>query len=517
VAIPSNLLERTLEQIVGFAVGQALALPVEVFTTPLANDLWAADPKRVLDPSTAALAYLRRNGVGFNGVDEVKQSGIDEARFGLILDSLRSPPSTAELLELLRRGVSTHEDVVLGLAALGLDPEWTRAYLELQRVFLSPADAAMARQQGFLSPEESRALAAIGGVQPADADLLFELSGLPYGVDVGLELLRRGKIDEARFAQVVREGHTKTKYTADLLELRYTPLSAAVAAEALIRERVDQQTAVNIAAENGIRETDFLLWSNMLGRPPGITEALTLVNRGEMDHAGFREVVARSDVRTEYADQLLKLRVHYPSLFQMRALISSGAISDEYAREIFAKLGYEPKLIDGMVAAAHTTKTAHHKTISLSILETLYESGLETREWFDKALATLGYDEAERTELEDLLEVRRLVAELTHALGELRSRYVGWKIGRDVVVADLDRLVTDPDVRDRLLRLWDLERETNRPVLSVAQIGQALKYGRFTVQQALDRWTELGLSADDALTHAWIVLRRDPTQTAPAT
>jgi hypothetical protein len=517
VAIPlEQLLIQVVEQAIGYGVGGAITPAIEVAAQPISNRLWEADPSRPLDPATAALVAATGRSDPAWAAREAARNGTGPDAFAALRKAALQAPALGELLELLRRGEIQAGDVETALERLGIEPDWRRRLLVLRRIHLSPADAAMARQQGFIQVPEHHAIAALGGIEPADADLQYELSGLPYGIGEALELLRRDEIDDNRFRQVVREGHTKTKYTDDLLKLRYTPLSAAVAAELLIRERIGRDEALKIARENGMREKDFLDWSHGLGRPPGIMEALTLVNRGVMDKGGFHEVVARSDVRTEYVDQLFELRHRYPSLFQLRALIANGSITDDYAHDILKLQGYPAKLIDGIIHAAHGAKTTHHKTVSLSVIEQLYESGLESREWFTGELERLGYDEADRADLINVLEVKRLVGEVTHALAMLRSRYTGWKIGRDVVVAELIELLADDRARTRLIGLWDMEREANRPVLTKAEIGQALRVGRFAVDEAVQRWVDIGLSRDDAVTHAWIVLKRDPYAAAPA-
>lgn len=505
-----GLLVQIVQTAVGYGIGGAISPAVEVAAQPIAKRLWQADPSVPTPAQMAAQASATGRVSRGWAATEAAFQGFGAEPFAALEALALGPPPLETLFELLRRGKLDEAALLVGMLRLGIHPEHQQALLDLRRVHLSPQDAAMARQQAFIGRAQQHAIAAIGGLDPADADLQFELSGLPPGIGEGLELLRRGKIDEARFRQYVHEGHVKTKYEDDLLQLRYMPLSAAVAAEALIRERIPKAKAVQIAEQNGMREEDFLTWSNMLGRPPGIMEALTLVNRGKMTAGDFREVVARSDVRTEYTDQLYELRIHYPSLFQLSRLIAEGALPDARAIQILEYEGYPADLAEGIVKAGHKTKTSSHKGLSLSIIEQLYESGLESKEWFDTALEHLGYDEADRSQLEQLLEVRRLVAEIVHALGLLRSRYTGWKIDRATVVADLDQLLADADARTRLLALWDRERETNRPQLTIAQIGQALKVGRFSPPQAIARWQGLGLSAEDATTHAWIVLKRDP-------
>jgi hypothetical protein len=506
---------QVVELAAGYAIGSATAAIVDPFLQPLRNELWTVavgSEGTSIPTDVTTLALLVRMGLIDQAAAEhlAAQQGHNPDSLARYLHATRSVPGVGELLELHRRRRMPTEALVEALHRGGVDPRYAADLADLSRVLLSPADLAMMRQQSFISADEQVSRSALQGVDAEDAHLLFEISGEPPGPETMIELWRRGKVTEAEVRQAVVEGRLKLKWTDAILALREVPLSPAVAAEAVVRERPLPRDPHYYATAAGLSHADFDAWVSMIGRPPGIVEALTLVNRKVMSKADFAEVVARSDVRTEYTDQLFELRHRYPSIFQLRGLISNGSVTDEYATQLLVEQGYSAKLAAGVVHAAHSQKTAHHKTLSLSLVERLYESGLETREWFEQALETLGYTPEDRAELERLLQAHRLTAEIQHALLMLRNRYVGWKIDRGAVVSTLDATLLDTALRDRLLALWDQEREANRPVLTTAQVGQALHVGRFTTQQALDRWVALGHSQEDAVTHAWIVLKRDP-------
>ncbi len=495
---PAALLSRFFQDAFGFGIGSATADAIRPFVQPEANKAWSLAPTKPLDPGDAALVEVRSDGAALDGGHEAAQTGLDSKRFAALVEASRTPPGAGELLELLRRGAVEGPAVEKALRQGGTRPEWTGPLLGLRRVFLSPADAAMARQQGFVDQAQAREIAGRGGVEPLDADLMFELSGLPYGIGEALDLLRRGKIDEGRFRQVVREGHTKTKYTDDLLALQFTPLSASIAAEALIRERVSEAEAVKIAAENGIRRDDFLLWSNMLGRPVGIGQAQQAVNRGLLDRAGFREVVARSDVRTEYADLLFALRRRLPSIFQLRGLIANGSISDALAGSILRDEGYSPELIDGIISAAHGDKTKGTKDLTQATVLELYEAGLESHAWAVTQLEGIGYDAGEAESLLLIQEARRLLGALNAAISRVHARFVGHEADEATATARLDALGITAEARNRLIELWDVEREANVRRLTAAQVGQALKHGLITRADAVGRWQGLGYPKEDA-------------------
>lgn len=515
-----NALAQLIELTIGYGVGGAASRLIDPIVQGGANAAWTEAPNMPTDVVTLARLKLLGRISEQDSFDEAANSGFNPTRFRRYIDALKVPPSTEQLLELARRGVIDGAALETALREAGLDERYLNEYLNLRRAHLSPADAAMARQQEFIDDAELERLAAIGGLTADDGQLLYKMAGLPPGIETGLEMLRRGIIDEQTFDRIVAEGHTKTKYTPYIRQLLYRPLSAAVAAEALIRERISEADAVKIAEQNGISRQDFLTWSNMLGRPPGIMEALSLVNRrllgdpnGAEAKAFFRQVVARSDVRTEYADQLYALRTHYPPLFQVSRAIQNGVIDDQLARTTLEHEGYPEPWIDALIKAGKAPRTAKHKDLAASIVEALYLAGLETHDAALLALEHLGYDEKEAADYLGLWLARRIVAELVRGIGIIRSRYTGWKIDRTAASADLDQLTGDPSVRERLLPLWDTEREANAPVLTTAQVGQALHYGRFSVDQAIERWQQMGFTQEDAITHAWIVLKGDPFKT----
>src|SRR5205814_2025236 len=97
----------------------------------------------------------------------------------------------------------------------------------LHDVLLTPAELANARQQGFVSPERQRSEAALQGVDGERADIQFETVGLPPGPATAQAAANRGLIDRATFDEMIREGHTKTKYTELEWQLRQPVLTAA--------------------------------------------------------------------------------------------------------------------------------------------------------------------------------------------------------------------------------------------------------------------------------------------------
>ena len=497
----------TLEQIIGYGVGGALTPVVEWAARPIAYEINADDPNLILDPGTLVVIEQRLHGTGFNGAREAAEGGISGERYSHLLAAQFVPPGSSELLELHRRGVLTPEQTRTALIRNGMDEEWIDAYMELLRFPLSPQDVAMARQQGFLEEAEAITRSAKQGVDETDANLLFRMAGLPPGAEQMIELWRRNEIDEARVRQSLIEGHIKIDYADDVLKLRYEPLSASIAAEALIRQRITEDEAVAIADKNGIRRDDFLLWSNMLGRPIATGQALQLARRNEFTFEQFKEAVARSDVRTEYADDLWKLRRVIPPLFQVSRLLASGSIPRALGEQYIQEDGYDAQLAHAIADAASKTKTKHTRDLAATQIDALYESGLESRQWAIDALIGLGYEQNEAEWHLELLEAKRLLAALQSDLSLIHRSFVNHKIDEEQAQQELDKLQMRTESRDLLLQTWTNERHANIARLSNAQIGMALKHAGMDRAEAVKRWTENGYPPDDAEWLADIALK----------
>lgn len=506
----------------GYAIGGAVSAAIEPALQSLRNRLWISDPALPVDVGTMAALVRMGRETRDDGAAEARHTGVNDHNFDRYVAASHSPPGAGELLELYRRGRLGLGELETWLERAGLDERTVADYVTLARTHLSPAEAAMARQQSFLTADEQHTVAGYAGVEPADADVQFEISGEPPGALQMIELLRRGKISEARVRQAVVEGRIKLKYVDDVLMLREVPLSPAIAAEAVLRERHLPRDAHYYAEAAGLSTADFDAWVDMMGRPIAVGEALTIINRGFKGapdgaeaQAYFREVVARSDVRTEYADDLRHLRVHYPPLFQVQRALENGTITKAIAHDTLTKEGYPPEWVDAIVNAHAGGKTAKARDLSAAIIDTLYEAGIDTHPEAEAALEHLGYDPEEASKYLDLWLARRIVGELVAAVSIVRRRYVSWHIDKPEAQKLLGELPLRADYAEKTLPTWDAEREANSPTLTASEIERGFHYARFSFDEAMQRLQLLGYTLDDALTKLWITVHGDP-RPAPA-
>ena len=492
--------------VASFAIGGATAGAIEPIIEPIRQDAWRNQPTKVLDAATAAVVQIRGGSPNVDAVSDAEASGYTPERFAAMVLASQSPPDTGSILELLRRGLIDEPTARAGLLAAGSAPDWVDLLLQLQYLPLSPQDAAMARQQAFIDQATQQAIAAKGGVSADDAELQYKISGMPPGIMEGIELLRRGLITEARFAEYVQQGHTKPEYIPDLLQLQKAVLSLPTAVMANLRQQISRDQALEIAAQNGYSADDFQISYEAAGRPPGPMEAISLFRRGAPSPTGsgqftyddFATVIARSDLRPEYAQSLWALRENIPGLFELRNLINAGTIPDQLATDLLTKEGYSPELVSAIVKGGHSPKSATAKQESAAVVTTLYESGAINETEQTSRMAAIGYNADVAADYRRLAELRREVAYFGKVLTVAHSEYVHRKVGKDETLNVLSSLGVTPDAKQALLSLWTAEQAASVLRLTAAQVEKALHDGLLSPQDAHDRLVTMGYPDEDA-------------------
>lgn len=442
----------------GLAIGPALAPEIEF----LRNEAWDAVRSKALDPATAAAAAAEN----FASYDAMQQQaaygGMASALFQYLYDVTLTAPGTGELLTMLRRGTISGADFTHGLRKAKLEPRWDDALRQLQVVLLTPGELANARQQGFIDQARQESEAALQGVTTDRADIQFQLSGLPPGVDVGQRAANRALIDRATFNQIVREGHTKTKYEDLLWEMRHPVLSAPEFATLHLKGWISEQAMNDGGALTGFTPEQMHQLYLARGRPATVHQIHIGYARGGSlagaadEKDAIQTAVQQSDIRPEYGELLYAGRYTLPTPFVMRTLTQTKVWSEAKAATRLKQAGWIPQDADEAAAAwagGSTTGAAadpHVTKADNQLWTSVHSSYVKDRT-----------DDAEATTALTLIGVA------SGAIPEVLAR-------------------------------WQAEREIQRAGLSAAQIKKAYSEGTFPKDEATARLVELGWSAADA-------------------
>ncbi len=449
---------------VGVGVGGAVSGAIEPRLRALQNEAWQRFTAMPLQAVEAAQLVADGERDMRWGVAEAANSGVSEERFRALVDMIDTAIDVSLLMDAFRRGLITEATFRRGAKRHGIEDEWLDVLVQLRQRPLSPAEAANAWQQGFLGEQEAEQEAALSGVDGERARIQRELAGLPPGAMDSLDLLRRGIIDEQTYRQIVREGHTKTKYTDALLALRQKILPAREWAGLWLRGWVTEQEAKAGGALDGYDERAMELLYKNRGRPATTRQVHIGYARGGKlpgardERDAFERAVRQSNVRTEYTDLLWASRYTYPSAFVIRGLAQAGTFDRETTLQILTEIGWPPKY--AQLAADDWTQAK--------------SAGPGTK-WADRA----------RTRV------------FAAAWGE----YLDGKADEAKTREALTAIGASDGEQDTIIRLLDLAKTIRRLELTPSQIKKAYKKGPpdgYSYDQAIAELIDRGMTMDDA-------------------
>jgi hypothetical protein len=449
--------------LLGYAVGTAAGPSLEPFVQDLVNSAWQANRVRPLEAEAAAELVAEGHWTDARGDSEASDTGIPPDVFPELVELARRAPEVPMILALWRRGLIGEGQVDEALAKLRVKPGYRPAIKATRDVLLSPQEAANAWQQGFMDEGAASEEAARSGVTPDRSEIQRELAGLPPGAMDGLRLLRRGLVDEGTYRQIVREGHTKVKYTDALLGLRNEVISARDAAELWLRGWVTEAQAKAIGALTGY-DAQSMEWLYLnRGRPATTRQVFLGLRHGAKrgDPAGdidpdYLAAVKNSNLRPEYANLLWAQRYTYPSLFQLSRLVQAGALTVERGKQILWFQGYDQPDIDALGEYWGQA------------------SGPVAQKWLDRARGRL----------------------FTVAHNEYQDESIDAATAQALLV----RIGATAAEAARVLEVWDAERGVNRLELSPTQIKKAWKAGLYDHDTAIAELVERHMTEEDAAT-----------------
>lgn len=352
-----------------------------------------------------------------------------------------------------------------------------QAWPRLPVVPLSPAEAALAVVRGVLSMDEGISAAAESGLDVGPFQTLWRITGEPPALQELLLLYRRGQISDQRLLEGVRQSRIRDEWQPEILDLRYAPPSPAEVISGTVEGHLGLAEAVKLFQEAGINPEHFQWMYQTAGRPPGMMEMLTLLNRGQVTEDQVVTAIRESNVKNKYIDALLKLRFRIPPQRTIVSMLRHGVITDEKATTWLLDLGYHPEDVKLFIAEGHAQKTQAEKDLALGTVKTLYADRLISRADAESHVRGLGYDAHEAEMILSLVDVQRARRFTEAAIGRVHTLYVGYHLTRGVASSTMDRLGVEAGERDDLLDIWDLERQANARHLTLAQVQGAAKRG----------------------------------------
>lgn len=352
--------------------------------------------------------------------------------------------------------------------------------------------------RGIIDQAEGATVATQTGTDPKDFTLLVDATGEPPAVQALLEAYRRGIIARDRLEHGVRQGRTKNEWIDVVEALRYQPLTPGEAVAAAVQGHLSMADAQQKWAEGGMLPDDFQAAYESAGRPPGPSELLQLLNRGEMTQADVVAAIRESDVKDKYIDSILALRKYLPPPRTVNTLFKEGAISHAQAAALLADYGVEPQDVAVYLAGASTQKVAKQKALAVTTIEALYHDHLQTRDQAAHLIEHLGYTAQDADFMLTVQDLKREQGYAERAISAVHTQFVGHHITEQAARQALVELGLDGAAIGHLVTIWHHELAAHVRVLTPAQVVAAVKYQLIDQKEALTMLQGLGYSDRDA-------------------
>lgn len=398
---------------------------------------------------------------------------------------------------------------------------YSRAFLQLvnERTpndVLTPTELAALVERGYMDEGTAAAEAQKSGIDAARFHDLFNLQVQSPPPEWLAIALRRGIIPEdggsgesVGFKQGIEQGPIGVKWMDAIRQMAIQLPSPEMALEALLEGQTTRADAEQKYAEWGGDPAFFELLYNTRGQAPTPLQAIEMVNRGviPMDGQGpgvvsYEQAFLEGPWRNKWMEPFRRLAQYVPPPRTVTAMVRDGSLSDADALIYFKAQGMSEALAEAYLRSAHHTKTQSERMLSVSMLQTLYNDRLITRDDLRQSLSQLGYSDEDTEFIAEIVDWKRQATAVTTLVNKIHTLYVGHKIELATVNEAFARVGIVGEQQAAITELWNLERGANTKDLTQAQAVSAWKKGIIPADEATAILVQQGYSARDA----WVLM-----------
>jgi hypothetical protein len=395
------------------------------------------------------------------------------------------------LIPLVMRVISRIVDVLI-------QPVINFLNTEDPQIPISPADAADMVERNIIDLATGISEAGQSGINSDRFNMMVLDTGEPYGIEQGLNLLRRGLISEDEFTKVLYYSRVRNEFLGDVLQLQWDTMSPADAIEGALKGVLDPQTAADLFARGGGQADQFQSLLDIAGNPIGVEQAMSLWNHGFINEAQATQVILHSRVNPIFESMAKLTRFKFLAPYQIVQAVKAGTATVAQATNWLLADGYPVDQVTAVLSAQAKPATETAKTISEAQIAEMYEAGAITAEDASARLVALGYHAEDTAFILSVYDERRHMSMITAAVSQVRKVYLAGRITDAIATNQLTALGIDPTTITTYLTVWKIEAASELKELTAAQIGSLYKKGAFDDPTALAKWEAMGYSADDA-------------------
>ena len=386
-------------------------------------------------------------------------------------------------------------------AAVAEQAAWSAA----PNAVLSPAELAVARLRGAMTADDAATEARLSGYNRARFDVLSLIAGNAPGPEELVVALRRGIIDQPTYDRGIAQGNLRNEWGPVMQKLGVVQPPPTAMLEAELEGQLEHAEALRRYQALGGDPDYYSILFNTQGQAPTPTQALELANRQIIpwtghgpDSVSYEQAFLEGPWRNKWLTPFKALAEYLPPPRTVVAMLRAGSIDDVQAATWLKHQGLSDTAVKAYIADASEQKTAGTKDLAQSTILALYHDRIINRAKASTYLQDLGYSVDEANYVLAVADAQLSQRFLSSAVNRVHARYVGWRIDKKTAQTALGDLNIDTNGISDLMALWDIERTTNTPQLSAAQIAKAYKDQIIDRTTAYDRLTQLGYSKQEA-------------------
>jgi hypothetical protein len=453
---------------------------------------------QIHDPQTAADLAIRGLIERGHAHDEGAGSGLDVHHMEQLIALARTRFTMSELLELLRRETITHTEYHDAMIRNGYDPADILRSVKLERNLLSAADLALANLRGEMTEETMLAYAKELGVTPDDVKVLVNNTGEPPGLMQLLEAYRREFIDEKRLVHGIRQSRVRNEWIDVVEKLRFTPMSTADAANAVVRNYLSNEDGKKIAEQNGLEPQHWDLVHLINGRPLAHMEMGSLYYRGQATREQFDQAMRESDLKDKYIRQSFEItRPLIPDRLLVEA-IQEGVVSLEVGTRKLLEHGFSEEDASILLHLGLMKRTGTSKGLTKADILAAFAEGIMSEGDALRHLENLGYSKVDAQTEIHLQQAKAQASALREEVTHVRDAYLSGRVTVTVAEADLQGLGVARAQAQHLIGVWNKEARHATKLLTAAQVRKATNDKILTAGEGVDRLVALGYTVADA-------------------
>jgi hypothetical protein len=482
---------------IGYMLGYAGWQMFQPALLPLQQKIATLFQTQQIEPEQAAQLVAMSILSLQDGRNKAHEMNVSDDNFDDMVDAATTRPDVVTALTMRNRDLIGDTDLDVALQRHGYNELWRHALIGLRRQLLSPADLALAVLKAVLDEDAAREYAKQLGYTDDDFTVMLGNTGEPPGIMELLEAYRREFIDAARLKHGVLQSRLRPEWLDVIEKLRYSPMTTADAARAVVENYMSDDEGAVIAQQNGLLPEHWRFIVESWGRPLSHEQMMTLYHRGKVTldevHQAFRE----SDLKDKYIDQAVELgRTLIPDRLIVQA-VEHGVMDKAVGLERLKERGYDPADAELLFALGVASRTTSHKTLSKGDILAMYADALMNREQAVKHLADIGYDQTDAGQMLDLADYKRKAALLKTTQRGIEASLKAHHISESQAVQALTTAGLDHAQAQTLVDEWLQQRGIVTRTLTEAQTIKAVADTIITPDDGRTRLKALGYSETD--------------------